>query len=408
MLRVGLDVSPLADAVLTGIPLSVENLLRQFAHAENAHATFTLVGGGVGEIAGVLHKRGLTLPAASFDFVPAADFRLGEAFPPLARSPLTWATRKIDGRVLLPVGVWETSRRVQKARCDVFHHTALLRVSRGAAPRHIVTIWDVSPRFFPETHNRVNRAEWERVFAFAQSRADLIITDSLSAKADVVEQLKINPDRVRAIPLGLRPLPAPLLPDEAQAVLAAHGLSSQTRFILSVGSWEPRKNLPRLVEAFAQIADGPEFSDVRLVLVGAKLHGSDAVSGAIARYNLSDRTVQAGYLSDAHVAHLLRVCAAFVYPSLYEGFGLPVLEALAAGAPTLASRASALPEVGGEAAAYFDPNSAHEIAGMLRRVLTDAAFADDLRARGPKRAALFSWQRCARAHLSAYRDVAGR
>ena len=407
MLRVGLDVSPLLDTALTGIPLTVESLLREFLSFANTDVSFQLVGGKPGEIASILHRRGIVPAEHSFGSIPSADFRVTERFPALGRGAAAWATRKIDGRVLKPWGQWETSRRVRAARCDVFHHTALLRVSSGAARRHIVTIYDLTPRFFPETHNRVNRVEWERLAAFAKKRADLIITDSESAKADVIHHLKITEDRVRAIPLGLRKLPPPLDAGEAARLRAACHLPEGSRFVLTVGSLEPRKNIPRLLEAFSLIADDPAALNVRLVIVGAKRHGSDAVSEAIVRYNLGNRVTVTGYLSDAHLAHLFRTCSAFVYPSLYEGFGLPVLEALALGAPTLTSNTSALPEVAGDAALLFDPHSAKQIADALLRVLTDAALANDLQARGPSRAALFGWAKCANAHLAAYREVAG-
>lgn len=410
MPRVGMDVSPLFDAALTGIPLTVENLLREFLRGDANETTpisWSLVGGQKNELLRILQERGV-VPGAAFDAVPGADFRLAEAFPTVGRGPMAWATRKIDGRILKPLGIVETTRRVQKSACDVFHHTALLRVLPRAAPKHIVTIYDLTPRFFPETHNRVNRAEWERVFAFAQSRADLIITDSESAKADVVEHLKIDPARIRAIPLGVRPLPAPLSEAENLRLRAELGLAGDARFVLCVGSLEPRKNVPRMVEAFAQIADEPAFSDVCLVLAGARLHGTDAISDAIGRYNLHKRIVLAGYVPDAQLAQLMRTCDAFVYPSLYEGFGLPVLEALSVGAPVITSNTSALLEVAGNAAVLVDPLSVSEIADALRRVLIDTAFAGDLRLRGPKQAARFSWQGCADAHRAAYFEVAGR
>jgi glycosyltransferase involved in cell wall biosynthesis len=135
--------------------------------------------------------------------------------------------------------------------------------------------------------------------------------------------------------------------------------------------------------------------------------GSPAVQAALeAHRGLRDRIVVTGYAPDADVAALMAGCACFVYPSLYEGFGLPVLEAMALGAPVVTSNTSSLPEVAGDAALLVDPRSTDAIAGALRRVLADPALGSDLRGRGRERARLFSWERCAAEHLQAYRDAA--
>jgi alpha-1,3-rhamnosyl/mannosyltransferase len=159
-------------------------------------------------------------------------------------------------------------------------------------------------------------------------------------------------------------------------------------FVLAVGTLEPRKNLPRLVQAFKRLPDELQIAHP-LVVVGAS--GWQMGETLRALRSLGDRARILGYVDDAHLAELYRRCAVFCYPSLGEGFGLPVLEAMAAGAAVVTSNVSSLPEVGGNAVEYADPRNVESIAAALRHVLDDAAYRSDLAARAVKRAAQFSW-----------------
>jgi glycosyltransferase involved in cell wall biosynthesis len=398
-MKVALDISPLADPNPTGIPMYVESLLRAYL-AGDTSIEWTLVGAKGGT--SLLEKRGI-VPRIPPHFVPACDSRLAVRYPALSEQPAAeWWVRKIDGRLLLPRDQADTARRV--GAVDIFHHTAQLRFVHTPARRHIVTIYDLSTRFYPEAHSRINIVEWERVFAFARDRADLIITDSESARQDIVTELGIAVDRVRAIPLGVRSLPADLPPETLAAVRAKFGLTDAP-FILAVGSLEPRKNLPRLIEAFAQLVQETSLPDVQLVLTGARLHGATAIDDAITRYGLAERIRLTGYVTDTELAALMQTCACFAYPSLYEGFGLPVIEAMEMGAPVVTSNTSSLPEVVGDAALLVDPTDTSSLAAALHRLLTEDTLATDLRRRGRERAALFTWERTAEAHLQVYREV---
>jgi alpha-1,3-rhamnosyl/mannosyltransferase len=159
-------------------------------------------------------------------------------------------------------------------------------------------------------------------------------------------------------------------------------------FVLAVGTLEPRKNLPRLVQAFKRLPDELQIAHP-LVVVGAS--GWQMGETLRALRSLGDRARILGYVDDADLAELYRRCAVFCYPSLGEGFGLPVLEAMAAGAAVVTSNVSSLPEVGGNAVEYADPRNVESIAAALRHVLDDAAYRSDLAARAVKRATQFSW-----------------
>jgi glycosyltransferase involved in cell wall biosynthesis len=172
-----------------------------------------------------------------------------------------------------------------------------------------------------------------------------------------------------------------------------------------VGAVEFRKNLVTLVEALAKVHEAGE--KVALVVAGRKGEDSTNLDEAVARLRLGDWVKPLGYLSDSEIRDLYRLAHLFVFPSLCEGFGLPLLEAMACGLPAAVSRAGALPEVGGEAAAYFDPIDPDEIAGVLLRLLRDAGKRWELAGKGKERAVLFSWESTARETLAFYEKVAG-
>ncbi|MDX6690813.1 MAG: hypothetical protein QOG15_2270 [Solirubrobacteraceae bacterium] len=163
-------------------------------------------------------------------------------------------------------------------------------------------------------------------------------------------------------------------------------------FVLAVGTLEPRKNLPRLVEAFRRLPGALQSAHPLVVTGRIGWEASETVASLDA---LGDRAVRTGFVPDAQLAALYRHCGVFAYPSLGEGFGLPVLEAMAAGAPVLTSDRSSLPEVGGDAVAYCDPEDVGSIASGLEALLTDAGRREALRAAGPERAAGFTWERTA-------------
>jgi glycosyltransferase involved in cell wall biosynthesis len=175
-------------------------------------------------------------------------------------------------------------------------------------------------------------------------------------------------------------------------------------YFLYVGTIQPRKNLVRLLEAFAQLS--PEAP--RLVIAGKRGWLSAPIERRAAELGLAERVVFAGYVPDAELPGLLRGALAFVFPSLYEGFGMPVLEAMAAGVPVLTSSTSALPEVAGDAALLVDPCDTAAIAGGMARLAGDASLRADLRARGLARAAEFTWERCARETLAVLTIDEGR
>jgi glycosyltransferase involved in cell wall biosynthesis len=227
----------------------------------------------------------------------------------------------------------------------------------------------------------------------AVRRAAALLAISKATADDLVARFPKANEKVRVVPLGVgREFHA-----EAARSDAADG------FVLAVGTLEPRKNLPRLVLAYSAL-DRDLQERHPLVVVGR--HGWQAGETLHALRSLGDRCRVRGYVSDAELAGLYRRCAVFCYPSLGEGFGLPVLEAMAAGAPVVTSDRSSLPEVGGDAVEYVDPTDVRSIAAGLRRILESPARAAELRERGKRKAAEFSWGRTAEVVVSTLQGVA--
>jgi glycosyltransferase involved in cell wall biosynthesis len=214
---------------------------------------------------------------------------------------------------------------------------------------------------------------------------------------EVQEEFGVGPDRVTRIHSGVSPTAG----GDARA---GRHLAGGERFVLALGTVEPRKGLPALVAAFDAVAAADR--DVRLVVAGPDGWGTDAFTASVARARHRDRVHRLGWVDERDRRDLLAGAAAFAYPSLYEGFGLPPLEAMAAGTPVVATRVGAIPEVVGDAAELVDPDDVDGLAAGLRLVLEDDGRRATLVARGIERAAGFTWERAAARAVDLYRSLA--
>jgi glycosyltransferase involved in cell wall biosynthesis len=268
--------------------------------------------------------------------------------------------------------------------------------SRRAA--RIATVHDLTTVRFPELCDAPTLA-FPGLVRRALADGAWVHTPSAAVAAEVVDVLGAAPDRVRAVHSGVPPLPAPDLAAAARRVPPGTG-----RYVLAVGTAEPRKDLPGLVRAFDELAgDRP---DLGLVLCGPPGWGSKALEAALDAAAHRSRVVQTGWVDDPTLSGLLSGAAALAYPSRYEGFGFPPLQAMAAGVPVVATRAGALPEVLGDAASLVPVGDTAALAAALARVLDDAGARDGLVARGREHAADYTWDRCAAGLAGLYRDAA--
>jgi glycosyltransferase involved in cell wall biosynthesis len=274
-------------------------------------------------------------------------------------------------------------------------------------PAAVVTVHDLGYLRFPEAHPRGARWYLDLSTRWNARRARRVIVDSRATAEDLVAAYGTPRTKIRlAYPAGAEGLAPEGNPGRLAAVRARYGTGE--RYLLYVGTLQPRKNLRLLVEAFGRLV-GTEGTpdDVRLVLAGRRGWLADEILAAARAADAAGRVVLPGYVPAEDLPALYTGAQAFVYPSLHEGFGLPVLEAMACGAPVICANTSSLPEVAGEAALLVDPHRADDWAAAMGRVLADGALRAALRAAGLGRAGEFTWARCARAVLEALCEAGG-
>ncbi len=311
--------------------------------------------------------------------------------------------RNIPGTVWLQLTAPEAAR---KDKLEIFWGTEhFLPWGLPRSVRRVLTIHDVVWRTLPETMAAYNRLVHRLLVDPSLERADLILVPSLSTQKDLMRYFPWMQAPVRVIYEGVAPHYQPC-DRVAAAYHIAQKFKTSREYILSVGTLEPRKNLLTLIEAF-YILRRKSLLDVQLVIAGAKGWGKGDVRRRTLELGLSDREVRfVGFVPEEDMPALYAGALVFVYPSLYEGFGLPLLEALACGAPVACSNRSSLPEIGTDAVLYFDPESPEEMAGALLRILSDSFLKGTLVRRGLERARRFSWESCARSVLATFDEVA--
>ena len=274
------------------------------------------------------------------------------------------------------------------AGCDVVFgaNYFLPRLMSAIARRRVVTVHDLTYKRFPELLQQETLDNLERQMMREVALADAIICVSQATRDDLLRYYAIDPARAVAIHSGLGTPPA-----EQPLVLPK-------RYILFVSTIEPRKNLAVLLDAFERLRRRGAY-DGELVVVGRV----GWKSAALAQRLRAPGVRHLDYVDASHLAYVYRNAEVFVFPSIFEGFGFPLLEAMARGVPSIAARSSSLPEIGGDAALYFSPTSVDELEAQLERVLSDAALREDLARRGREQAAKFRWDVCAAQTLDVLR-----
>lgn len=300
-------------------------------------------------------------------------------------------------RLLLPLPVDLLTGPV-----DIFHSPDfVLPPVRQAIT--ILTVHDLAFLIYPECADERLRAFLEQTVPRSTARADYILTDSENTRNDVICLLDANPDRVFVVPGGVDPIFAPASEEAIRQVRTLYGVDRP--YILSVGVIEPRKNFPRLIEAYTRfrVRTGRDY---QLVIAGGKGWLSDETFRQAERSSFAIDVRFTGYVPDEYLPALYSGAEVFAFPSLYEGFGLPVLEAMACGAPVVCANTSSLPEFAGDAALLVPPDDPDAIADALERACEDNTLRASLRQRGAERARAYQWQRSAERLLETYEHVA--
>ena len=306
--------------------------------------------------------------------------------------------------------VWEQTTLpflLRRLRVDVLHsphhHTPLLpRIAGLPALRRVVTFHDVTFLLMPERYPLARRLYMEAVTRASARVADGIITPSETVRHDAVRHLGVSKERIVVIPEAPAPRYRPASTEEIERV--RHRYKLPERYILSVGSLEPGKNRTRLLLALRELRrEGFEHT---LAVAGQPAWKYDEELALPERLGIVNAVRFLGYVPDDDMPALYSGAVLLAFPSLYEGFGLPVLEAMACGTPVVTSKGSATEEVAGDAALLVDPHDRSSIAHAMQRLLVDGVEHARLRERGLERAAQFSWERTARDTLSVYEVVA--
>ncbi len=313
-----------------------------------------------------------------------------------------------EGAQCLPVAVspfalkqqWVIPRLLRQLQADLYHSAYYLMPYAPGVPT-LLTLYDLIPIYFPEHSTLRARRLFRLTTTLALRAARYALAISEATRRDFLERFAASSERVMAIPLAADPRFVPQPPDVVAALRARYRLPE--KFVLYVGSNKPHKNLTRLVEAWAAVqAEAPDYT---LVIAGAWLPQHPEPQERAGALQIANRIRWLGPLPDSDLPALYTAADVFVFPSLYEGFGLPVIEALACGTPVACANTSSLPEVAGNVAVLFDPLQVESIAAALRQLLHDEPLRAELRRRGPAQAARFSWVRTAQETLAVYRRV---
>ena len=336
----------------------------------------------------------------------AVTWRRRHLLPPLVPSPIRVVARAMPARPLhtiwshfsVPPVEWFTGP------ADVVHGTNFVVPPTRHAAR-VVTVHDLTAVHFPAMCDGSTRM-FPEIVRRAVAEGAWVHTPSRFVADEVVAEFGAAPERVRVVHHGIpghEPMSAS--PSAAPGPPAGVVLPEGTRrYVLALGTVEPRKDLPGLVRAFDRLAG--DLGDVALVVAGAPGWGDDALERAVTESPWSDRIVRLGYVDDDRHRVILAGASVLAYPSVYEGFGFPPLEAMAAGVPVVATAVGAIPEVAGDGALLVAPGDVEALAAALTDVLGNAAARDALIERGRERAELFTWTSCGRGLAALYSEAA--
>lgn len=270
----------------------------------------------------------------------------------------------------------------------------------------VVSIHDLSFEHMPQTFNRRSRTQLRLTVRHSARRAARILSLSEHTRRDIIETYGINEDQVHAIPLAAPEHFAPVQDrEELQRVRHTYGITGE--YILSVGSIQPRKNLARLIKAFASLRGDLSVDKLpKLVLAGKCAWLYDETLRALDESGAKEAVVLTGYVPESDLPALYSGALCFVYPSYFEGFGLPPLEAMKCGTPVIVGDRTSLPEVVGDAALMVDPFDVEAIGAAIKRLIKDSDLRTELSVKGQERANTFNWRETARKTLAVYKQVA--
>jgi glycosyltransferase involved in cell wall biosynthesis len=287
-------------------------------------------------------------------------------------------------------------------RCDVYHCTDWYYFPSRKAHKNVITVYDMTTRLFSQHHERTNIVKEARK-ARSLKDFDKVIAISESTRRDVIEYTNVKPDNVVTMPLGVDAAYENPVVIDRDDLLDYYRIPRGRRYILSVSTIEPRKNIIGLLDAFRLFKQSSrDYDDVMLVLIGPMGWRNQELARYLDGYPYKDHILFPGYVALADMPSFYRHAACFAYLSFYEGFGIPVLEAMKSSCPVVCSNVSSIPEVIGDCGEMVTPSQPAQAAEAIRRILDRASLAEDLRMRGLKRSRMFTWDSCVDRLLEIY------
>lgn len=384
-MRIGIDVSPLLSQK-SGVGYYVDHLVRHLVRLGADH-----------------HWSLFIIPGRK-----SSQVNLGLGLLPdncrIVRRHWPLPSRYTNLLLQLP---WQRLITVERflGRVDLFHSTNFICFSQKEGKR-VVTVFDLTFVLFPQYHPRYRVMVFKTFFHRSLELADKVIAISENTKQDLVDLMKVPEEKIAVTPLAASEIFKPVVAQEASRVVSQYGATFRDYF-LYVGTIEPRKNLVRLLKAFEIFCSSHSRAPL-LVLVGRTGWLSGNFYRALESSPWKKNIRLLGYVPETELPALYSGAIAMVYPSLYEGFGLPPLEAMACGTPVVTSNNSSLPEVTGDAAILVNPLEVNEIADALMRIVGDFSLQEQMRRKGLQRAKLFTWEETAKKTLGVYESVLNR
>ena len=294
----------------------------------------------------------------------------------------------------------DLSKKLKNYKLDVFFSPTHYLPLYTSSPS-VISILDVSYLYFPNLFKKKDLYQLRLWGGYSIKKAKKIITISNSSKNDIIKMYKVNPDKIAVVYPGIKIQNSKIRVQNMEDLKEKFGIASP--YILFVGTLQPRKNIVRLVEAFSKLQ-----GEIKLVIVGKKGWQFEEILNAPKKYGVENRVKFLDSVSDEDLPSLYKNALCFCLPSLYEGFGLPILEAMQYGCPVATSNVSSLPEAGGDAAVYFNPENVEDIKNSLESIIQSSELRDKLIKKGYEQVKKFSWEKTARETLKVLEEVGNK
>lgn len=351
-------------------------------------------GGGIGRYVREL-VAALALQDRETDYRLLVSGASSSQLPPAPGNNFDWRPTRITPKWL--ARIWQRARlplpvEVFTGDLNLYHATDFVLPPTRAQTRTLLTVHDLSFVRVPQAASPNLKAYLEVVVPRSADRADCILADSQATKDDLIELYQVSPDKIIVLLSGVDARFRPVSGDALGQVRQKYGIGDAP-YVLSVGTVQPRKNYVRLIQALSHLR--AQGYDLQLVIAGGRGWLEDPIYAAIATEKMQPYVHLIGFAEETDLPALYSAAACFAFPSLYEGFGLPILEAMGCGTPVVTSDKSSLPEVGGDAALIIDPYSVDQLADALRRLVDDDALRQILVTKGHRRAESFTWEKSA-------------